>query len=434
MMFKKIGLQLGNIKNNRDYRRVLINFLSLSLIQVSNYLIPLITFPYLVRTLGLEMYGLVSFGQNIFSYFEQILTYSFILTAPKDISQANGSKEDISRIFHRVFFSKIALFVLCLCLVLVLTWTIPRFYEIKALMGAGLLILLANILQFDWFFQGIQEMKNITLLNLSARFLSIALLFLTVHSSTDIVAALVFLPISNIAVGIIALILIYRKYRLPFTPPLGKESFGQYSAIFDELKKGFQIFISQFLVRFYSADVNITILGFLSNNLTLGIYTFANRIFALAAAATSPLSTALYPHLAKLYVEDPNQYRRQFRTILGYLLAAFIVLGLGLFVSADFITTFLAGQHTPQSSLILRILSVALIFAPFGAFYTQAFVILGKEKTLLTTIFICIAVNAISLTISYHYFGVLGLAMTNAIVWFVLFLIPLFHFKKWQVL
>jgi polysaccharide transporter, PST family len=377
--------------------------------------------------LGLEMFGLVAFGQNIFSYFEQILSYSFSLTAPKEISQNSDDKVRVSQIFHKILFTKLALLLICLVFVLILTLFVPRLYEIKNMMWAGIVILLANVLQFDWFFQGIQEMKNITILNLSARFLSVFLLFATVHSSADIIPALVFLPISNILVGIIALFLIYKKFGLQFIPP-------QYKTVFEQLKSGFSIFTSQFLVRFYSADINITLLGFLSNNLTLGIYTFANRIFALAAAATTPLSYALYPHLAKLYTENIVQYRKEFKTILISLFALFAVLGCLLFVGADFLTTLVSGQKTPQSALILRILSFSLVFAPFGAFYTQAFIILEKEKELLLTVFFYILVNAVSLFITYSYFGVLGLAITNIVVWVILFILPIFLFKKWNIL
>jgi polysaccharide transporter, PST family len=425
-MINKAITTITNLKNNKDHKRVLINFLSLSLIQVSNYLIPLITFPYLVRTLGIEMFGLVAFGQNIFSYFEQILGYSFSLTAPKEISQSSDDKIKTSQIFHKVLFTKLALLVLCLVFVLAITLLVPRLYEIKTMMWAGIVILLANVLQFDWFFQGIQEMKNITILNLSARFLSIVLLFATVHRSSDIVAALIFLPVCNILIGFIALFLIYRKFGLQFIPP-------QYKTVFEQLKDGFSIFTSQFLVRFYSSDINITLLGFLSNNLTLGIYTFANRIFALAAAATTPLSYALYPHLAKLYTENIEQYKKQFKTILITIFAVFIVLGCLLFIGADFITTLLAGQQTPQSSLILRILSIALVFAPFGSFYTQAFIIQGRDRYLLWTNLIYIVINISALLSSFYLFKEIGLAITSVVIHIAVFFVPLFFLKKWKM-
>ena len=422
-MWKKVKAVL----NNKNYKRVIINFLSLSLIQISNYLIPLVTFPYLVRTLGLEMYGIVAFGQNIFAYFEQIMTYSFSLTGPKDISQNSDNTLQKSQIFHRVFFTKIALLLLCLVFVLILIFALPRLYELKTMMWAGIVILLANVLQFDWFFQGIQEMKNITILNLSARFLSIGILFAFVHSPADIVPALIFLPVSNVLVGIITLFLVYRKFGVSYTPP-------QYIEIKQQLKDGFQIFMSQFMVRFYSADINITLLGFLSNNLTLGIYSFANRIFALAASATSPLSNALYPHLAKLYTDNIEQYRKQFKSILIMLFGIYLVLGLCLFVSANFITTLLAGQPTPQAGLIVQVLSLALVFAPFGAFYTQGFIIVGRDKYLLLTNVLCIFINAPFLFLFYTYFQEVGLAMTNVIVYFVIFLFPLLFFKRWKIL
>ena len=295
------------------------------------------------------------------------------------------------------------------------------------MMWAGIVILLANVLQFDWFFQGIQEMKNITILNLSARFLSIALLFVFVKNPSDTVAALIFLPICNVFVGFIALFLIYRKFKIPFTPP-------QYFDVFEQLKSGFQIFMSQFMVRFYGADFNITLLGFLSNNLALGIYTFANRIYGLATSATGSLSTALYPHLAKLYTENIDQYRKQFKTILVSLFVIFAFLGLCLFLSADTITTLLVGHPTPESSFILRILSFALVFAPFGSLYTQAYIILGRDRYLLWTNLICILINAPFLFIFYYYFQEVGLAMTNVVVLLAPSFFPLIFFRRWNIL
>ena len=415
------------IKNNSDYRRLTVNIASLFTIQVSNYLIPLITFPYLVRTLGIEGFGLVAFAQNIFSYFEQLMTYSFALTAPRDISQSSNDRPRMSRIFHTVLFTKLLLLAASLVAVSILTLAVPRLWEFKNLMGAGSLILLANAVQIDWFFQGIQAMKNITVINLTARFLSVFLLFAFVHSPNDNLFALIALPVSNILAGGIAFGLVYRRFRLPFQTP-------QYLAVLRQLRDGWQVFLSQFLVRFYSSDINITILGFLTDNLTLGIYSFANRIYALVVAASAPISAATYPYLARLFEENYAKYQAQFRWILKTLLLVFALGGVLLFVSADFLTTLIAGAATPRSALILRILAVAIVFTPFAPFYTQAFFLHRKEKWLLFVVAVCIVVNAISLVAAYYFFQEIGLAVNCVIVQMTLCFLPLLIFRRLKIM
>jgi PST family polysaccharide transporter len=72
-------------KISADYKRLLSNFFSLSVLQGLNYLFPLITMPYLTRVLGMDKYGLVSYAAVIISYFQMVTDYGFNLSATKDI-------------------------------------------------------------------------------------------------------------------------------------------------------------------------------------------------------------------------------------------------------------------------------------------------------------------------------------------------------------
>ena len=398
----------------------------MSVIQISNYLVPIITIPYLVRTLGFSSYGLMTLTQMIIGYFEQFMTYSFSLTAPKAIAQDSDDSKKVNHIFHTIIYTKIVLFLFCLLILGILVLAVPFFWTLRTIIFAGLSILLANLLQIDWFFQGIQQMKNITYINLLGRFLSLVLLFVLVHSPEDAIGGLLSVTISQIIAGVLGWILAYRKFGLQLTRP-------DYAAIKNQLQSGFNVFSSQFLVRFYSAEGNIAILGFWANTTIIGTYALANRIFAFIVNTAIPINTALYPYLAQLYAVDYTRYRKEFRRIGQLYFVAYSLFALILFLTADWLILLIAKTPNNDAALILKILSSAIIISPFGALYTQNLIIHQKVKYLLLICIIAIVVNLATLIPAFYYFQGVGLAINNVIVYWVIFFMPIIIMKRLKI-
>ena len=62
------------------------NFSYLSALQIFNLLIPLITYPYLIRVVGKETYGLVVFAQAIIGYLVILTDFGFNISATREVS------------------------------------------------------------------------------------------------------------------------------------------------------------------------------------------------------------------------------------------------------------------------------------------------------------------------------------------------------------
>ena len=112
-------------RNHSDYPNLLKNLSSLSLVQISNYILPLITLPYLARVLGPEYYGLVMMAQATMIYFTILTDYGFNLSATKDIAAHQSDTKKVSDIFSAVMGTKCVLLIIGMGVLTILVQTIP---------------------------------------------------------------------------------------------------------------------------------------------------------------------------------------------------------------------------------------------------------------------------------------------------------------------
>ena len=144
-----------SILRNRDHRRVLENIASLTGIQMVQYLLPLVTFPYLTRVLGPGNYGKVAFAVAFITYFNLITDYGFNLSATREISINRDDTERVSRIYSSVMVTKTLLMLLTFTAMLTIVLSVDRFRSDLPLYIYTYGIVLGSVLFPVWFFQGV---------------------------------------------------------------------------------------------------------------------------------------------------------------------------------------------------------------------------------------------------------------------------------------
>ena len=95
------------IKENQTVRKLVSNFSYLSLIEIINLLLPLVSYPYLIRVVGADKYGIVVFAQAIISYLIIIINFGFNVSATRRVSENRNDNHKLNIIYSSVIYQKI---------------------------------------------------------------------------------------------------------------------------------------------------------------------------------------------------------------------------------------------------------------------------------------------------------------------------------------
>ena len=188
---------------------MVINFISLVLLQGVNYLLPLLSFPYLFRVLGVERYGLATFGYSLMQYFVMFTDFGFNLSATKYISEHRSDLQKINTYLNSAMIGRFILCVISFLFLLALVSCVDKFKIDSSLYLLYFGIILGNVMFPMWFFQGMENMKYITVFNIVAKSLSFIPFFIFIRKPEDYLYVPICYSTGFILAGLVSLHIIY---------------------------------------------------------------------------------------------------------------------------------------------------------------------------------------------------------------------------------
>lgn len=361
------------IFNTAEKKRLFENFLSLSVLQGLNYLLPLVTFPYLVRVLGVEKFGLLAFATATIGYFQILTDYGFNLSATRDISIHRDDKEKVEDIFSAVMIIKCGLLVLSFLLLTTLVFSFEKFRQDWLVYYLTFGMVVGQTLFPVWFFQGMERMKYITFLNILAKALFTIAIFIFVKKEADYWKVPLLNSLGFMVAGILALWVVFRDFKIDFIIP-------NMSAIKHQLIEGWYIFLSTVGINMYKQN-SIFILGIFSDNTIVGYFSIAKKLMDIVNSLNGVVSQSIYPYTMK---NISNKFIYGFLKKVGIIIVLYTsIIGLILIRFSDLVTKFLAGSVYYQTSLSIRLLALVPLF--IGINVPAVHILLGKKKDALFT-------------------------------------------------
>jgi len=370
-----IPSKILHILRKKEYRRVLENIISLSGLQIAGYLLPLITLPYLVRVLGPERYGLIAFATALVFYFVILTNYGFNLSATREISICREDPGQVSEIFSSVLFIKFMLMLLSFLILTVVVLGVEQFRAEWLVYFFSFGMVVGNVLFPVWFFQGIEKMKYITVLNVLAQAIFTVSVFIFIRTTADYLYVPLINSVGFLVAGLLGLRIALKEYHIQLKIP-DKELFKHH------LQEGWHIFLSSAAVTLYTTS-NTFILGVLTNYVIVSYYAVAEKVVLAVLGLLNPLSQALFPHISRVVDESEKKGVQFLRKITRIMIGIGLSLSLLLFVFSPLIVNILFGDQYTPAITVLRILSfLPLIVGLSNVFGIQTMIPLNYKRAL----------------------------------------------------
>lgn len=327
------------------------NFVYNSILTVSNYLFPLITYPYISRVLGPINLGAFNFIDSIINYYILFSMMGIGTIAIREIAKTKESPKEMTKVFSSLFvLNSISTFIVLIILFISVS-AIPKLYEHKDLMYIGAIKLIFNYLLIEWFFKGIENFKYITQRSIIIKSFYVIAVFVFIRDSQDYKICYL---LSVIMIVLNAILNIFYSRRFVVFS-FKNIDFKPYVRSF------FVLGIYGLLISMYTS-FNVAYLGFVSNEAEVGYYTTATKLYSILLSLFTAFTTVMLPRMSFLVSEGKyTEFKRLTEKSKDVLFAIAMPLIVIAIVFAPDIVFLLSGSGYEPAILPMRII-MPLIF------------------------------------------------------------------------
>ena len=386
---------MASVKQNLAYS---------TLLTMSTYLVPLIVFPYISRTLGVGGIGIVDTIDNMIDYCILFSMMGLTSVGVREIAKNKDNPEALSQTFTDLFALNLcstAFIALMFVLIVALS---PTLQDYGLLIPIGILKLTANLFWIEWFYIGLEEFRYITLRSIILRTIFVLVVFLLVHCETDV--TVYYALFTGITVGNA----VCNWYH--------KRSYLHWNLRRANIKRFLKPFFMLGIFAMFSAiyfKLSLPVLSFITDNQEAGNYATATRVYQVVIALISTLTAVMIPRMSVLMKDNKIDKVRKYTDLAFKLLFLFsfpIICFVELF-SPDIIRLF-AGTGFEGAIMPMRIIMLQLIV--IGAekiIVLQLLIPLRKDNTIVKAGFAGVIVWTLLTILLVPKFTSMG----TAIVW-----------------
>lgn len=393
------------------------------LFQIFTTCLPVITTPYLSRTLGLHQSGVYSFVETIVTLFTVFGAIGTSLYGCRKIAYERDDKEKLSQATYEIIILKLLLLIPVLA-IYILIFCLTGEYSIYFIIN--ILTVIGSAIELSWFFNGVEDFKLVTIRNFIIKIIFIICLFIFIKTPSDLGKYVALVCISGF-LGNVSMWLILKSYILPFKEVKEIKEIKP----FKHLKESFTLFIPQSANYIYSLS-DKAMLGFLTPTLdNVGIYDYAYRIVKMIISILQSLGYVMLSRIANLKANKKEEDIKKYinKSIAFSLFLAFPMMFGIIGIAYNFVPFYLGGEFKEVSKVIF-VISPLIVITSFNSILgTQLLLAVKKDKEYTLATVIGAVINIILNFILIPIMGIYGACLTSLFSEVIVFIMQL-HYAK----
>lgn len=373
---------------------------------VLNVIFPFLTGIYVVRFLLPETIGMVASAQNLVTYFSIFAFLGIPTYGMREISKQRNSRQQLNKIYSELMILNLISTLFFTVLYYGLIFSVPAYRENLILYSMLGLLVILNALNNTWLYDGLEELKFISIRNLVFKVIVFVILIVFVKNDDDYLLYASLTVIGTVGNYIINIIF-SRKY-VSFT--------FKNLELKRHIKSVCFLAMVNFAIEIYTL-VDITMLDLLSQKENIAFYSYGSKINKILLQIVNTITIVLVPRISLYYKEGRME---EYNKLINKALSIIVLISVPMIIGIQFVSKFIIckiyGDTYINSATILCILSAVLLISPIGYLLgSRTLLVTGNEKKMVYPVGIGGIVNIILNYFLIKEFNEFGAALASVI-------------------
>ena len=295
------------------------NFLYSSAYQLLTIITPIITTPYLSRTIGAEGNGTFSFTQSVVNYFVLFAILGVSSYGVRAVAECGDDRAKRSDVFWNAFAMTCATGSVVVAAYIAYVALFGQHYLLLYLIWGMWVV--GSVLDVSWLFFGVQTFSIPTTGNFVTKVCSVAMILVLVRSPQDVWGYVLATAGTNLANSIIPWFFV-RRYVDPVRPT--------WRRMFSHLKPTLVLFVPVIAISVYSI-LDKVMLGLFTTVEQVGYFDYADKISRIPLSFITALGVAVLPRMSQIMgAGHDEEGKRLIGTTMWFMLACAFALCFGI--------------------------------------------------------------------------------------------------------